>query len=61
MTRTVREIRPTTDGDGLLAYMAGRSSSAEDIRKVMETRTKIPNKVKSGTGTSTSRKVNAIK
>jgi hypothetical protein len=39
----------TTDGDGLLAYMAGRSSSAVDIRKGMATKTKIPSKVKSGT------------
>jgi hypothetical protein len=49
----------TADGDGLLAYMAGRSSSAGDIRKVMVTKTKIPQKGKSGTGTS--RKVNASK
>jgi hypothetical protein len=49
----------TTHGDVLLAYMAGCSSLAGDIRKVIETSTKIPNKVKSGTGTS--RKVNASK
>jgi hypothetical protein len=49
----------TADGDGLLAYMAGRSSSAGDIRKVMATKTRIPQKGKSGTGTS--RKVNASK
>jgi hypothetical protein len=49
----------TADGDGLLAYMAGRSSSAGDIRKVMASKTKIPQKGKSGTGTSC--KVNASK
>jgi hypothetical protein len=36
----------TSDGDGLLAYMAGRSSSAGDIRKVLATKTKIPKKVR---------------
>jgi hypothetical protein len=35
----------TADGDGLLAYMAGRSSSAGDIRKVMATKTEIPQRV----------------
>jgi hypothetical protein len=35
-----------TDCDGLLAYMAGRSSSVGDIRKVMATKTKIPNTVR---------------
>jgi hypothetical protein len=49
----------TADGDGLLAYMAGHSPSAGDIRKVMATKTKIPSKVKSGTGTHC--KVNASK
>jgi hypothetical protein len=29
----------TTDGDGLLAYITGRSSSAGDIRKVMPPKT----------------------
>jgi hypothetical protein len=37
--------------------MTGRSSLAGDIRKMMATKTKIPPKGKSGTGTS--RKVNA--
>jgi hypothetical protein len=32
------------DGDGLLAYIAGRSSSAGDICKVMATKTKISSK-----------------
>jgi hypothetical protein len=49
----------TADGDSLLAYMAGHSSSAQNIRTVMATKTKIPSKAKSGTGTS--RKVNASK
>jgi hypothetical protein len=49
----------TADGDGLLSYMAGRSSSAGDIHKVMATKPKIPQKGKSGTGSS--RKVNASK
>jgi hypothetical protein len=40
----------TADGDGLLAYMAGRSSSTGDIRKLMATKTKIPQKGKSSTG-----------
>jgi hypothetical protein len=47
----------TANGDGLLAYMAGRRSSAGDIRKVMATKPKIPQKGKRGTGTSC--KVNA--
>jgi hypothetical protein len=47
------------DGDGLLAYMSGHSSSVGEICKVMATKTKIPQKGKSGTGTS--RKVNASK
>jgi hypothetical protein len=42
----------TTNSDGSFAYMAGHSSLAEDICIVMATKTKIPNKVKSGTGTS---------
>jgi hypothetical protein len=49
----------TTDGDGLLVYMAGCSSLAGDISKVMATKTKILNTIKSGTGTSL--KVNASK
>jgi hypothetical protein len=49
----------TNNNDGLLAYMAGRSSSAGDICYVMATKTKNPPKGKSGT--STSRKVNSSK
>jgi hypothetical protein len=49
----------TTDGDILLAFMAGCSSSAGDICKVMATKTKIHNKVMSGTVTTC--KVNASK
>jgi hypothetical protein len=49
----------TADGDGLLAYMAGRSSSAGDIGKLMATKTKIPQKGNRGTGTSCT--VNASK
>jgi hypothetical protein len=44
--------RNTNDGNGLPAYMAGFSSSAGDIHKVMATKTKIPHKGKSVTGTS---------
>jgi hypothetical protein len=49
----------TTKGDDLLAYTAGCISLAGDIRRVIATKTKIPNKVKSGHGAS--RKVNASK
>jgi hypothetical protein len=45
--------------NGLLVYMAGRSSLAGDIHKVIATKTKIPHKGKSVTGTSC--KVNASK
>jgi hypothetical protein len=41
-----------TDGDGLLYNMAGCSSSAGDIRKVMATKNKIPHKGKRGKGSS---------
>jgi hypothetical protein len=49
----------TTDSDSLLSYMAGRSSLAGDICKVIKTKTKSPNKVNSAAGTSC--KVNASK
>jgi hypothetical protein len=52
-----------TDGnskdDSLLAYMAGRSTSAGELRQVLAAKTKPPNKNK--VGTTTSRKVNAGK
>jgi hypothetical protein len=40
------------DGDSYLAYMAGRSSWAGDIHKVMATKTDIPHKGKPGKGTT---------
>jgi hypothetical protein len=52
-----------TDGnakdDALLAYMAGRSTPAGELRQVLAAKTKSPNKNK--VGTNASRKVNAGK